>query len=156
MAVLKYSDLVDSGLFVKTSTKGQANGVASLGSDGKVLSSQLPTSSGGTTTSDKFTFRVNFSDGNVASAQDLPTGWSVSVSAPNVVITHNTGTYPKIITYLGYNSDVNPAILRYRVPTAANEMFIVDSTKTNMFTFMISSAVAAASSNGYALVTVSF
>lgn len=47
MAVLKYSDLADSGLYVKTSTKGVANGVASLDSNGKVPTIQLPEGVGG-------------------------------------------------------------------------------------------------------------
>jgi hypothetical protein len=38
---------VDTSAFVATSSKGVANGVASLGSDGKVPVSQLPTSTGG-------------------------------------------------------------------------------------------------------------
>lgn len=155
MAVLKYSDVIDSGLFVKTSTKGQPNGVADLDANGLIPVGRIPGGGVGGGSS-VYTFRVNFAGGEVSGTQDLPVGWTSSVSAPNVTITHNAGSYPKIITYLGYNTDGDVPTLRYRLPTAANEMTIVDSTKTTIFKFIISSAVAAASSNGYALVSISF
>ena len=188
MAVLKYSSLLPSSNFLKVSDKGVANGVAGLGADGKVPSTQLPSGIGGTGTqgiqglqgfvgssglqgaiglqgpagssgtssSNKFIFKVNFANGEPSTVIDLPTGWSALVSGNNVTITHNVGDFPKIITYLGYNSDIAPAILRYRFPTVNNEMIIEESTKTSKFTFMISSSVAASSSSGYALVNVSF
>lgn len=185
MAVLKYSSLLPTTNFLKVTDKGVPNGVASLGSDGKVPTGQLPNEiggtgtqglqglqgsngsqgtiglqgpagSGGTSSSSKFTFKVNFVNGEPSTVIDLPTGWTSTVSGSNVSINHSVNDFPKIITYLGYNSDLSPPQLRYRVPTAANEMFIVESTKTSRFTFIISSSVAASSSSGYALVTVTF
>lgn len=58
MAVLKYSDLADSGLYIKTSLKGQANGVAELNSNGKVPSTQLPEGTGGTAGVSSFNTRT--------------------------------------------------------------------------------------------------
>ena len=58
MAVLKYSDLADSGLYIKTSLKGQANGVAELDSNGKVPSTQLPEGTGGTAGVSSFNTRT--------------------------------------------------------------------------------------------------
>lgn len=156
MAILRYSDLVDSGLFVKTSTKGVANGVASLGSDGKVPSSQLPAATGTGGSELKFTFRVNYNGTTPSTVSDLPTGWNAAVAGSTVTITHTVGTYPKIMTFLGYNNDSSPATLKYRVPSAANEMSIVEATKNNSFTFAISTSITASSLSQYALVTVSF
>jgi hypothetical protein len=155
MAILKYSDLADSGLFIRTNTKGVAHGVASLGSDGKVPTDQLPSGiSGGT--SNSFTFKVNYSGSNPNTVTELPVGWSAIVSGSNVTITHTVGTFPKLMTFLGYNNDSSPASLKYRVPSAANEMTIVDSTKNSIFTFAITTAVTASSLSQYALVTVLF
>jgi hypothetical protein len=155
MAILKYSDIADSGLFVRTNTKGVAHGVASLGSDGKVPTDQLPSGiSGGT--SNSFTFKVNYSGSNPNTVTELPVGWSAVVGGSNVTITHNVGTFPKLMTFLGYNNDSSPASLKYRVPSAANEMIIVDSTKNSIFTFAITTAVTASSLSQYALVTVLF
>lgn len=156
MAILRYSDLVDSGLFVKTNTKGVANGVASLGSDGKVPSSQLPTSTGTGSSELKFTFRVNYNGSTPSNVSDLPIGWNAAVSGSTVTITHTVGTYPKIMTFLGYNNDSSPATLKYRLPSAANEMSIVEATKNTSFTFAISTSITASSLSQYALVTVSF
>jgi hypothetical protein len=158
MAILKYSDLADSGLFIRTNTKGVAHGVASLGSDGKVPTDQLPSgiSDGGTGTSNSFTFKVNYSGSNPNTVTELPVGWSAVVGGSNVTITHNVGTFPKLMTFLGYNNDSSPASLKYRVPSAANEMIIVDSTKNSIFTFAITTAVTASSLSQYALVTVLF
>jgi len=156
MAILKYSDLADSGLFIRTNTKGVAHGVASLGSDGKVPSGQLPSGGGDGGSSNSFTFKVNYSGSNPNTVTELPAGWSAVIGGSTVSITHTVGTFPKLMTFLGYNNDSSPASLKYRVPTAANEMSIVDSTKNTNFTFAITTAVTASSLSQYALVTVLF
>lgn len=176
MTVLKYSDLVDSGLFVKTSSKGQPLGVASLGNDGLVPLSQLPSGSGGTgtqgiqgiqgisggggsstTSSSVFRLKVLFTGGNVSSVDPttIPTGWSLgSISAPNVTINHNVGKMPMFISFLGYDPGVSA--LRYRNTTANVDMKVPMASLTTSFTFQISSLAAQTSDDGYAYVNIAF
>lgn len=178
MAVLKYSDLADSGLYIKASTKGQANGVASLDATAKVPLTQLPDGIGGGTQgiqgiqgftgaqgiagsgssgSSGYTFRVNFSSTNVSSVETstLPTGWSVvNVAAPAVTIQHNTGKTPKFVSYMGHDSATSS--LRYRNATANSELTVSDSNLTTQFTIKLTSTSVQADDNGWAYVNVSF
>jgi hypothetical protein len=174
MTVLKYSDLVDSGLFVKTSTKGQPLGVASLDTNGLVYANQLPAGTGGTgtqgiqgiqgisggggtTSSSVFRLKVLFTGGNVSSVDSttIPTGWSLgSISAPNVTINHNVGKMPMFISFLGYDPGVSA--LRYRNTTANVDMKVPTASLTSSFTFQISSLAAQTSDDGYAYVNIAF
>lgn len=200
MTVLKYSDLADSGLYVKVTDRGSttsANAVASL-VNGIVPANQLPVGSGGSGVSSfngrtgvvsllasdvpgldaakitsgvidaarlpagtgggssLYTFRVNYNGTTPSNVSDLPTGWSAVVAGSIVTVTHMAGTYPKIMTFLGYNNDSSPATLKYRLPSAANEMIIVEATKNNTFAFAVSTSITASSLSQYALVNVSF
>lgn len=172
MAVLKYSDLVDSGLFVKTSTKGQPNGVASLNESGKVPVAQLATGTasqstflcgngswatpdgggGSTGNSSVFTFKVTFNGSNVSLIENAPTGWTISASGSVLNISHNLGTFPKLISYLGFN---NPSY-HYRTPTEADEALVGVGPSTSAFSLTLTNTIAGAQSSGHAYVSILF
>ena len=104
-----------------------------------------------------YTFKINFLDGVVTSTvQELPSNWSSSVVGSTVTITHNLNKMLKYISYLGSNTGSGSEQFRYRLPTAANEAFIMANVKLTQFSFLVSSAVVASDLNGYAYVTVLF
>jgi len=168
MAILKYSDIADSGLFVRLSTKGQPNGVAELNGDGLVPTSQLPEGIGGVGTqgiqgiqgisggagsgSSAFTFRVNFSGASPASVAEVPVGWNVTLNGTTVNVSHNVNTFPKFISYLGFNTDT----YRYRTPSAFDEMTFANSTKLTNFAFALTNDIAGSQQSGHAYVSVLF
>jgi hypothetical protein len=166
-----------------TTTRGAANGVASLDSTGKVPTSQLPAAadailsasigvangvagldanariseanlpSSGTRS---FTFQVNFTGSDPGSVTGLPAGWSASISGTTLQITHSVAKMPTSISYFGYNTGSGTPTWRYRLPTAANEMLVVDASKTSVFSFVLNTSISAADLGGKALVTVQF
>lgn len=169
MTVLKYSDLADSGLYVKTNTKGQPNGVASLDSNAKVPLSQLPSGTGGTQgiqgiqgisgdsgsgSSAVYKFKVTFNQASPESFSEVPSGWSVSASGTTINVTHNVGTYPKLVSYLGYNSGT----YHYRTPTQFDELLISSSSgpSTTTFSMALTNDVAGSQQSGHAYVCISF
>lgn len=177
MAVLKYSDLADSGLYVKTSTKGVANGVASLDSNGKVPVIQLPEGVGGgvagvssfngrtgavtltagdvsglVSASSTYSFKVTFNNSDPASVSEVPSGWNVSLNGSQVTVTHTVGSMPKFVSYLGYNTGT----YRYRTPTSFDELVINEGTKNTSFYFALTNTVAGSQLSGHAYVNVSF
>ena len=105
----------------------------------------------------KHSFQVNFDGAGAPSTiTDLPIGWTSSINGNLVTVTHNINMMPFSIFYLGYSTGTGIASWRYRVPTAANEMLVEDSTKNSKFAFIINTSITAADLNGKALVNVSF
>ena len=155
MADLRFSEIVG---FIKSSLKGAPNGVAPLDSNSKVpLANLPPLGDGGGGNSNLFSFQVNFDGaGAPSTVTELPTGWTSQISGNIVNITHTVGVNPKFISYLGYSTGTGSGTWRYRVPTAANEMFVVDAIKTTVFSFIINTSVTAADLNGKAIVNVNF
>ena len=162
MAVLKYSDLVDSGLYLKSSDKGQPNGIATLDSSGLVPSTQLPAGTGGggggtAPATNVFEFKMNFSNGTISSVEELPSGWTANVTAPTIEVTHDVGSMPKFVSYLGYFDD-DPSNIRYqyRVPTAAADMEIPNANPTTKFTINVSTMNTGSGGNSYAYARIIF
>lgn len=155
MAVLKYSDLADSGLYIKITDRGStisSNAVASL-VNGKVPESQLPAGTGGGIVGDSaYSFKVTFNLSNPSSISEIPTGWNVSVNGSQITVSHTVGKMPKFVSYLGYNS----ATYRYRTPTPFDEVVIAESTKNTSFSFSLTNDVAGSQQSGHVYVNILF
>ena len=156
MAVLKYSDLADSGLYIKVIDRGSAtssNAVASL-VNGTVPLNQLPEGigNGGVVGEVAYSFKVNFNLSNPSSVSEVPTGWNVSINGSQVIVSHTVGKMPKFVSYLGYNS----ATYAYRTPTPFDQLIITESTKNTSFTMSLTNDVAGSQQSGHAYVNILF
>ncbi len=100
------------------------------------------------------TFTVNYSGSSPSSVTNLPVGWSASISANDVTITHTVGKQINDVTYWGYSSALTAWRARY--PTAANELTVADATKNSTFTIRISNTVVGADSGGAARIVCFF
>jgi hypothetical protein len=138
---------------VPTGNVGVANGVASLGADGKVPASQLPSQAAGM---QDFTFQVNFNNTDPVSVANLPNGWNATITGTTVTVTHTAGKMPVGVNYMGYNTGSGQAQWRMRFPTAANEFTVPDASKNTAFSFVLTTSICAADLGGKALVNVQF
>lgn len=134
---------------------GAVNGVAALGADGKVPASQLPTMSNENASS-AVSFGVTFTGTDPTAVSGLPTGWTATISGTTITISHNKAKMPVGISYYGYNTGSGTPTWRYRMPTAANEMLVIDATKTSSFSFVLNTSICAADLGGKAQVNVQF
>ena len=100
------------------------------------------------------TFTVNYSGSSPSSVTNLPAGWSASISANDVTITHTVGKQINDVTYWGYSAAL--AAWRARYPSAANELTVADATKTSTFTIRISNTVVGADAGGTARIVCFF
>lgn len=101
-----------------------------------------------------YEFTLNYTGSSPTSITGLPSGWSVSISANDVTITHTVGRQIKDITYWGYTASTDTWRARY--PTAANELKMANDTKTTAFTIRVSNTVVGCDSGGIARVVCFF
>ena len=102
-----------------------------------------------------YQFKVNYDgSGNVSATDNMPTGWSRTISGNVITITHTHGSAPRVITYLGYDSSTQE--FKYRYPTGAYEMTVPEVTSTTQFKIQVNSSVTGSDTSGYALANVIF
>ena len=102
-----------------------------------------------------YQFKVNYDgSGNVSATDNMPTGWSRTISGNVITITHTHGSAPRVITYLGYDSSTQE--FKYRYPTGAYEMTVPEGTSTTQFKIQVNSSVTGSDTSGYALTNVIF
>lgn len=101
-----------------------------------------------------YEFTLNYTGSLPTSVSGLPSGWSTSISANDVTITHNVGRQIKDVTYWGYTAGTDLWHARY--PTAANELTMNDNTKMTAFTVRVSNTVVGCDSGGSARVVCFF
>jgi hypothetical protein len=102
-----------------------------------------------------YQFKVNYDgSGNVSATDNMPTGWSRTISGNVITITHTHGSAPRVITYLGYDSSTQE--FKYRYPTGAYEMTVPEGTSTTQFKIQVNSSVTGSDTSGYALANVIF
>jgi len=102
-----------------------------------------------------YQFRINYSgSGDVSTTDNMPSGWSRTISGNVITITHTHGSAPRVVTYLGY--DASTQEFKYRYPTGAYEMTIPSGTSTTQFKIQVNSSVTGSDTSGYALANVIF
>ena len=102
-----------------------------------------------------YQFRINYDgNGDVSATDNMPTGWSKTISGNVITITHTHGSAPRVITYLGY--DASTQEFKYRYPTGAYEMTVPSGTSTTQFKIQVNSSVTGSDTSGYALANVIF
>ena len=105
-----------------------------------------------------YQFKINYDgSGDVSTTDNMPTGWSRTISGNVITITHTHGSAPRVITYLGYDSSTQE--FKYRYPTGAYEMTVPEvssTTSTTQFKIQVNSSVTGSDTSGYALANVIF
>jgi hypothetical protein len=101
-----------------------------------------------------YEFTLNYTGSLPTSALNLPAGWSASISANDVTITHTAGRQIKDVTYWGYTAGTDLWHARY--PTAANELTMDNDTKMTAFTIRVSNTVVGCDSGGNARIVCFF
>ncbi len=138
------------GVSGATGVAGPAGATGAAGPQGATG----PVGPAGADGAESYTFTVNYSGASPSSVSNLPTGWSASISANDVTITHDVGKQVNDVTYWGYSSALTAWRARY--PSAANELTMLDATKTSAFTIRISNTVVGADSGGVARIVCFF
>ena len=102
-----------------------------------------------------YQFRINYDgSGDVSATDNMPTGWSRTISGNVITITHTHGSAPRVVTYLGF--DASTQEFKYRYPTGAYEMTVPSGTSTTQFKIQVNSSVTGSDTSGYALANVIF
>jgi len=102
-----------------------------------------------------YQFRINYDgSGDVSATDNMPSGWTGSISGNIITVTHTHGSAPRVITYLGY--DASTQEFKYRYPTGAYEMTVPSGTSTTQFKIQVNSSVTGSDTSGYALTNVIF
>ena len=102
-----------------------------------------------------YQFRINYDgSGDVSATDNMPTGWSRTISGNVITITHTHGSAPRVVTYLRY--DASTQEFKYRYPTGAYEMTVPSGTSTTQFKIQVNSSVTGSDTSGYALANVIF
>jgi hypothetical protein len=89
-------------------------------------------STGGGGGSSSFTFTINYTAGgsSIASVSNLPSGWSASITNPNVTITHTANGQPMGISFYGLDKSASPDVWKYQYPTSTYPVTFPDSSET--------------------------
>lgn len=100
-----------------------------------------------------YTFRANFdAAGNLATIQDLPSGWTYQKSSNLATVTYTGSRFPRSVSYWGA---VASGEYRLRFPTAGYQV-TRPTAGLPRFTLNLNSAVTGADNNQHALITVIF
>ena len=101
------------------------------------------------------TFRITFEqDGSLENYHDVPSDITVSRIGNTLTVQHSFNTWPKVVTYFGYDSINNQ--FKYRQPTGNYQVLLDGNNPTSEFDIQVNSAVAGADVNGYAYVNLVF
>lgn len=142
-----------AGGFGQTGATGPA-GVSGAAGTAGATGATGPQGPAGTGSSDTFEFNVAYVGTSPNSLSNLPLGWSYSISANDVTITHNLGKQVKDVTYWGYTAGTDLWHARY--PSAVNELTTTEGGKLSSFTIRISNTVVGCDSGGQARVVCFF
>jgi hypothetical protein len=113
-----------------------------------------PTGPSGAGSNNTYEFTVTYSGSSPSSISNLPTGWTASIAANDVTITHNLNKEIKDVTYWGYTSGTD--LWRARYPTASSELTLSGATRNSAFKIRISNSVVACDTSGTARIVCFF
>ena len=101
------------------------------------------------------TFRITFEqDGSLENFHDVPSDITVSRIGNTLTVQHSFNTWPKVVTYYGYDSIQNK--FKYRQPTGNYQVLLDGTNPTSEFDIQVNAAVAGADVSGYAYVNLVF
>jgi hypothetical protein len=124
------------------------------GATGPAGATGLPGPTGASAADTVYAFNVSYTGSAPTSVYNLPSGWTYSIAANDITITHTIGKEVNNVTYWGFTAGTNLWHARY--PTAANELTMINSTKTTAFTIRASSTVVGCDSGGLARIICFF
>lgn len=77
-----------------------------------------------------YTFTLNYNQSALVPSviNDLPNGWSYTISGQDVVITHTVNQPPMFLTMMGLDTSANPNVFKVMYPTSTNPMTIPEKT----------------------------
>jgi hypothetical protein len=101
-----------------------------------------------------YEFNVSYTGTAPTSVYSLPAGWTYSIAANDITITHTVGKEVNDVTYWGYTAGTNLWHARY--PSAANELTMTGGTKTTAFTIRVSNTVVGCDAGGLARIICFF
>ena len=133
---------------------GPAGATGLQGATGPAGATGLPGPTGAAAADSVYAFNVSYTGSSPTNVYNLPSGWTHSISANDITITHTVGKEVNDVTYWGYTASTG--LWRARYPTAANELTMVASTKTTAFTIRVSSNVVGCDSGGLARIICFF
>jgi len=101
------------------------------------------------------TFRVTFEqDGNLEGFSEVPADLQVSRIGNQLSITHAFGSWPKLVTYYGYDSVTNK--YKYRQPTGNYQVLLDANNPTTTFEINVVASVMGADANGHGYINIIF
>ena len=113
-----------------------------------------PTGPTGAGSNNTYEFTVTYAGSSPSSISNLPTGWTASIAANDVTITHNLNKEIKDVTYWGYTAGTD--LWRARYPTASSELTFSGTTRNSAFKIRISNSVVACDTSGTARIVCFF
>ena len=84
----------------------------------------------------------------------IPSDFSTVVVGNQITVTHTLGTWPKSITYFGWDATINE--WKYRQPTGTYQVMLPNGKETTEFEISVVAAVTGSNVNGYAYVNMVF
>lgn len=101
------------------------------------------------------TFKVTFEqDGNLENFSEVPADLQVSRIGNQLSITHAFGSWPKMVTYYGYDSVTNK--YKYRQPTGNYQVLLDANNPTTTIEINVVASVMGADANGHGYINIIF
>ena len=143
----------DEGELVQVT--GGALGTLTTGATGSFLMSGAGGLEWSTSTANTRTFKVTFEqDGSVEAFSQVPADLTVSRIGNELTVIHSFNTWPKSVTYFGFDNTNNQYKLRY--PTGNYQVLLDGVNPTTTFKIQLISSVAGADVNQHAYVNLVF
>jgi hypothetical protein len=143
----------DEGELVQVN--GGALSTLTTGATGSFLMSGAGGLEWSTTTANTRIFKVTFEqDGNLEAFSQVPADLTVSRIGNELTVIHSFNTWPKSVTYFGFDNTNNQYKLRY--PTGNYQVLLDGANPTTTFKIQLISSVAGADVNQHAYVNLVF
>jgi len=143
----------DEGELVQVT--GGELGTLTTGATGSFLMSGANGLEWSTSTANTRIFKVTFEqDGSVEAFSQVPADLTVSRIGNELTVTHSFNTWPKSVTYFGFDNTNNQYKLRY--PTGNYQVLLDGANPTTTFKIQLISSVAGADVNQHAYVNLVF
>lgn len=134
---------------------GGALSTLATGATGSFLMSGAGGLEWSTSTANTRTFKVTFEqDGSIEAFSQVPADLTVSRIGNELTVIHSFNTWPKSVTYFGFDNTNNQ--YKYRAPTGNYQVLLDGVNPTTTFKIQLISSVAGADVNQHAYVNLVF